>query len=94
MTENTTSTAPLRPSVATLTERPSAQVLIIGGGINGTAIARDAATRSRRTRRVVATPTERAVHTALHTASLAARALRRALSRPRSAPTSSRPARP
>ena len=35
MTENTTSTAPLRPSVATLTERPSAQVLIIGGGING-----------------------------------------------------------
>ncbi|KWX67278.1 sensor histidine kinase [Mycobacterium sp. NAZ190054] len=32
-----------------------------------------------RTRRVVATPTERAVHTALHTASLAARALRRGL---------------
>ena len=29
-----------------------------------------------RTRRVVATPTERAVHAALHTASLAARALR------------------
>jgi two-component system LytT family sensor kinase len=32
-----------------------------------------------RTRRVVATPTERAVHTALHTASLAARALRQGL---------------
>ena len=32
-----------------------------------------------RTRRVVATPTERAVHTALHTASLAARALRHGL---------------
>jgi two-component system, LytTR family, sensor kinase len=32
-----------------------------------------------RTRRVVATPTERAVHAALHTASLAARALRRGL---------------
>src|SRR4051794_23999819 len=32
-----------------------------------------------RTRLVVATPTERAVHTALHTASLAARALRRGL---------------
>ena len=32
-----------------------------------------------RTRRVVATPTERAVHDALHTASLAARALRRGL---------------
>ena len=32
-----------------------------------------------RTRRVVATPTERAVHTALHTASLAAHALRRGL---------------
>lgn len=32
-----------------------------------------------RTRRVVATPTERAVHTALHTASLAARALREGL---------------
>ena len=32
-----------------------------------------------RTRRVVATPTERAVHEALHTASLAARALRRGL---------------
>ncbi|MEW5808383.1 MAG: histidine kinase [Actinomycetota bacterium] len=33
-----------------------------------------------RTRRVVATPTERAVHAALHTASLAARALRQGLS--------------
>lgn len=32
-----------------------------------------------RTRRVVATPTERAVHAALHTASLAARALRKGL---------------
>ena len=32
-----------------------------------------------RTRRVVATPTERAVHAALHTASLAARALREGL---------------
>jgi two-component system LytT family sensor kinase len=32
-----------------------------------------------RTRLVVATPTERAVHTALHTASLAARALRQGL---------------
>ena len=32
-----------------------------------------------RTRRVVATPTERAVHEALHTASLAARALREGL---------------
>jgi len=32
-----------------------------------------------RTRRVVATPTERAVHAALHTASLAARALRHGL---------------
>ena len=32
-----------------------------------------------RTRRVVATPTERAVHAALHTASLAARALRQGL---------------
>ena len=32
-----------------------------------------------RTRRVVATPTERAVHAALHTASQAARALRRGL---------------
>ena len=32
-----------------------------------------------RTRRVVTTPTERAVHTALHTASLAARALRQGL---------------
>ncbi|MBX7433401.1 histidine kinase [Mycobacterium sp. Y57] len=32
-----------------------------------------------RTRRVVSTPTERAVHAALHTASLAARALRRGL---------------
>src|SRR4051795_10977874 len=32
-----------------------------------------------RTRRVVATPTERAVHAALHTASRAARALRRGL---------------
>src|SRR6476646_1266611 len=32
-----------------------------------------------RTRRVVATPTERAVHEALHTASLAARALRKGL---------------
>ena len=43
MTENTTSTAPLRPSVATLTERPSAQVLIIGGGINGISTFRDLA---------------------------------------------------
>ncbi|WP_299565155.1 sensor histidine kinase [uncultured Mycolicibacterium sp.] len=34
-----------------------------------------------RTRRVVATPTERAVHAALHTASLAAHALRRGLDR-------------
>ena len=33
-----------------------------------------------RTRQVVATPTERAVHAALHTASLAARALRQGLS--------------
>lgn len=38
-----------------------------------------AVTLAVRTRRVVATPTERAVHTALHTASLAARALRRGL---------------
>ena len=43
MTENTTSTAPLRPGVATLTERPSAQVLIIGGGINGISTFRDLA---------------------------------------------------
>ena len=40
-----------------------------------------------RTRRVVATPTERAVHDALHTASLAARALRQGLDRsPRGRP--------
>ena len=38
-----------------------------------------------RTRRVVATPTERAVHAALHTASQAARALREGLDRIRRA---------
>jgi len=43
MTENTTSTAPVRPGVTALTERPSAQVLIIGGGINGISTFRDLA---------------------------------------------------
>jgi two-component system, LytTR family, sensor kinase len=44
-----------------------------------TLVALAAAVIAVRTRRVVATPTERAVHTALHTASLAARALRQGL---------------
>jgi glycerol-3-phosphate dehydrogenase len=36
-------TAPLRPSVQSLTERPRAQVLVLGGGINGIATFRELA---------------------------------------------------